>query len=770
MFERLGHLAVRRRRLVLVLSGAFVLIAAVLGSSVFSRLDAGGFDDPSAESVRAADLVAEEFDSGQPNLVLLVDATDGDVDSPASTEAGQAVLARLESDDAVAQALSYWSLGSAPPLRSTDGDSAVVLARLEGSDNELVEAVRRVEESMGDLDRSDPRVRVSSAGQMAVAEAANTTIEGDLARAESIAVPITLALLVLVFAGLVAAGLPLMIGAMAVLGTLFTLWLVASVTDVSVFSINLVTAMGLGLAIDYSLFIVSRFREELARRPRAEWTNQDRALVEEALVRTVQTAGRTVAFSALTVGVSLAALLVFPMYFLRSFAYAGIGVTVVAMAASLLTLPAVLATLGRRVDALSSARARSRAARRESEPTAGFWYRAAMFAQRRAVLVAGGVVALLVVLGLPFLRVAFGTPDERVLPEAADARVATERVRDEFDSAEADAFPVVVLGGADDEAVDLYAAEISALEGVGRVDAPTGRYVDGEMALPPDGMLAAQRTGGSLYLRVVPEVNPISAAGERLVLDIRALDGPGEQVLVGGMSAEFHDMKGSIAGRLPWALGLIALTTFVLLFLMFGSVVVPLKAIVLNVLSLSATFGAMVWVFQWGHGAELLGFTPTGMTDLTTPILMFCIAFGLSMDYEVFLLSRIAEEHRRGVGNTEAVAMGLQRTGRIVTAAAALLAVTFLAFATSGISFIKLFGLGLALAVLMDATIVRALLVPAFMRLAGDANWWAPGWMRRIHDRFGLSEGEDGGLDDGSSGAREAEPPAADRDRELVGV
>ena len=744
MFTRLGHLIVRRRRLVLALSGLFVVLAAVLGGSVFSRLDAGGFADPDAESTRATELVVEEFRSGQPNLVLLVDATDGDVDSPSTTAVGTEVLARLQADPAVVQAVSYWSFGNAPPLRSTDGDSALVLARIDGDDNELVDAVQRIEDDMAALEADDPAIEVSLAGEMPANEAANTTIEGDLARAESVAVPITLVLLVLVFAGLVAAGLPLMIGVMAVLGTFVTLWAISLFTDVSVFSINLVTALGLGLAIDYSLFIVSRFREELARRPRAEWTKHDRAAVEDAIVRTVETAGRTVAFSALTVGVSLAALLVFPMYFLRSFAYAGIGVTLVAMASSLLTLPAVLATLGRRIDALSLPSARRRATEREADPTRGFWYRTAMFAQRRAVVVAPVVVALLVLLGLPFLKVAFGTPDERVLPADDPARVATERLRQEFDSSEADAFPVVIEGTVGEAELDRFAVELSTLEGVTRVDAPTGRYMAGAMVLPGDDLLARQRSDDALYLNVVPEMTPISAEGERLVDDIRTMDAPGERVLVGGSSAEYHDMKDTIAARLPWALGLIALTTFVLLFLMFGSVVVPLKAIVLNVLSLSATFGAMVWVFQGGHGAELLDFTPTGMTDLTTPILMFCIAFGLSMDYEVFLLSRIAEEHRRGADNTTAVAMGLQRTGRIVTAAAALLAVTFLAFATSGISFIKLFGLGLALAVLMDATVVRALLVPAFMRLAGDANWWAPGWMRRIHDHIGLSEGDDG--------------------------
>ncbi|MEZ5238318.1 MAG: MMPL family transporter [Microthrixaceae bacterium] len=296
------------------------------------------------------------------------------------------------------------------------------------------------------------------------------------------------------------------------------------------------------------------------------------------------------------------------------------------------------------------------------------------------------------------------------------------------------------------------------------MDAPTGRYIDGARVAASDESLERQRIDGAARLNVVPSVTPISAEGERLVEDLRAIDVPGGGALVGGQSAEYADTKDAIASRLPWALGLIALSTFVLLFLMFGSVLVPLKAIALNILSLSATFGAMVWVFQWGNGAGLLDFTATGLTDLTTPILMFCIAFGLSMDYEVFLLSRIAEEHQRGADNTEAVAMGLQRTGRIVTAAAALLSVTFIAFATSGITFIKLFGLGLALAVLMDATVVRALLVPAFMRLAGDANWWAPAWMKRLHQRFGLSESAEPGGPGGT-----ATRPGRPEDRDATG-
>ncbi|MEZ5238317.1 MAG: MMPL family transporter [Microthrixaceae bacterium] len=448
MFTRIGSFAVRRRGWVMALSGLFVLVAAVLGTGVFGRLDAGGFSDPSSESALAAEAVADEFDSGQPNVVLLVDASDGDVDSAASSGAAAEVLSVVAADPDVAEVVSYWSLGSVAPLRSSDGTTGLVLARVTGDENAQLEATERLLEELASLPApTAAAVDVAAAGPMPANAAVTTTIEGDLARAESIAVPVTLLLLVLVFAGLVAAGLPLMIGGLAVLGTFFTLYVITLVTDVSIFSINLVTALGLGLAIDYSLFIVSRFREELARRPRSEWNRADRQLLDAAVVRTVETAGRTVAFSGLTVAVSLSALLVFPMYFLRSFAYAGIGVTLVAVAASMFTLPAALALLGRRVDAGRIPGTGRRVPASAIDPTRGFWYRTAMFAQRHAVAVSAAVVAVLVLLGLPFLSVSFGVPDERVLPEDDPARVATERLRSDFDTSEADGLPVVLRDG-----------------------------------------------------------------------------------------------------------------------------------------------------------------------------------------------------------------------------------------------------------------------------------------------------------------------------------
>ena len=790
MFTAIGSLVIRRRRAVLVASVGLLVLAGIVGAGVFSRLDGGGFDAPDAESTRAAVELEERFDTGQPNYIVLVDvdpgatADDGTVggtdvtgdrtvavDSAEVVEEAEMAFGELEADPVVAEVVSYWSVGQLAPLRSDDGTAALMLARLDGTENEVSTAVERLDEEF--LGERGP-ITLTAGGESPVFADVSHLIESDLARAEAIAIPVTLILLVIVFGGLVAAGLPLLTGASAVLGTFFTLYVISLVTDVSVFSINLVTAMGLGLAIDYSLFVVSRFREELRARPRDWWGPEDRRQVDAALVKTIETAGRTVLFSAVTVAISLAALLVFPLYFLRSFAYAGIGVTLVAAMASVFTLPAVLAVLGRRVDSLQFVKRRPQPT--EADIAHGWWYRMARWVMARAGRVAVAVVALLLLLGVPFLSVQFGTPDERVMPEGEAARVATERVRAEFSSPEADAFPIVVLGDVADGALTTYAEDLSSVDGVTRVDAANGRYVDGTRVLGPDPLLDGYRVESATRLSVVPDIEPVSAEGEQLVADVRAVSAPGD-ALVGGQSAGLVDSKDVIGQRLPWALGWIALATFVLLFLMFGSVVVPLKAIVLNILSLTATFGAMVWVFQWGNGAGLLGFTATGLTDTTTPILMFCIAFGLSMDYEVFLLSRIKEEYDRSGDNERSVAVGLQRTGGIVTAAAALLAVTFLAFSTSSITFVKLFGLGLALAVLMDATLVRATLVPAFMRLAGDANWWAPAWMRSIYDRFGISEAEPpvvGDLTEGGVGPDSGDPGsplvvAGDDDSSSVG-
>jgi RND superfamily putative drug exporter len=741
MLSRLGRVAVRRRKAILVLAAVAFAVAGSFGGSVAEHLSSGGFDDPSSESFRADAALLDTFGTGTPNLVLLVTADGGSVDDPAVAAAGAALTQELAAEPHLTNVVSYWTLGSAPPLRSRGGDRALVLARIEGTQDEVNE---RVAELSPAYHRDGGGITVDVGGVAEVFREVGDTIEDDLVRAESIALPITLILLLLVFGSVVSASLPLAIGGLSIVGTLAVLRLLSMLTEVSIFSLNLTTAMGLGLAIDYSLFVVSRFREEL------------RAGHEPAVAvqRTVRTAGRTVAFSAVTVAASLCALLVFPVAFLRSFAYAGVAVAFLAGLFSVVVLPAILAVLGHRVDRLTIFR------RSTEAPGEGFWHRMAVFVMRRPVAVATTAITLLVLLGSPFLRIDLSLPDDRVLPEDAASRQVTDVLRAEFTSEEAGAASIVAEGIGDPAArsaeIDAYAARLAALPGVARVDAATGTYcgegladlgcTPGQLVVPGGTgrylSFSTEASGGSTYLSLVPDIEPLSRDGEDLVRAIRATPAP-FPTEVTGRSAQLVDTKHALYSKLPLALGIIALITLLVLFLQFGSVVIPVKAIILNLLSLSATFGAMVWIFQDGNLSGFLDFTPTGSIDATTPILMFCVAFGLSMDYEVFLLSRIKEEYDRTGDNELSVARGLERTGRIVTAAALLIAVVFIAFASSHVTFIKLFGIGLTLAVLMDAFLIRGTLVPAFMRLAGDWNWWAPKPLRRLHERVGISEAVD---------------------------
>ena len=723
MLRNLGRFTVRRRRWILVATLVFLGVAGALGGNVASMLSSGGFDDPDAESTLAAQALQDTFGQGNPNVVLLVTATEGDVDDAAVVRAGGELTQQLAAEADIEQAFSYWTLGNAPPLRSNDGSQALVLARIGGSQNQMIE---RIEELAPRYEGTSGPIEVAVGGQAQVFSQVGTTIEEDLARAETLSLPVTLILLVLVFGSVVAAGLPLGVGILAILGTFLVLRILAGMTEVSIYALNLTTAMGLGLAIDYALFIVSRFREEM----------RNGLTPDDAVVRSVETAGRTVLFSAATVAASLAALVVFPLSFLRSFAYAGIAVVAMASVGAVVVLPAILAALGTKVD-------KGRLFKRDPKPDEeGFWHRMATFVMRRPIVVGAVVVAFLAFLGAPFFGVEFGLPDDRVLPAEATSRGVQDEIRENFSSRESDVLPVVATGtNVDETEIDSYAITLSQLDDVARVDALTGSYVDGQLAAPPNEASMRFAHDSATWVAVVPSVEPVSAEAEDLVHAIRDTPAPFD-VQVAGPSADLVDSKASIFGRLPIAAGIIAVVTFVVLFLMFGSVLVPLKAVVLNLLSLSATFGAMVWIFQDGNLSEALNFTATGRLDTTTPILMFCVAFGLSMDYEVFLLSRIKEEHDRTGLSMESVAVGLEKTGKIVTAAAALLAVVFIAFSTSNITFIKMFGIGLALAVIMDATLIRGTLVPAFMRLAGEANWWAPRWMKRIYDRFGISDAE----------------------------
>jgi putative drug exporter of the RND superfamily len=722
MLDRIGAFAADRAKAVLVATVLLMLGAGVLGATAFGKLKSdGGFTDPAAESSKAAELIESRF-GGDADLVFLVTA-DADVDDPAITTAGTALTTRLTGDNRLDDVVSYFGT-QAPPLRGADGRHAMIAAKLApGEDADTVEELRT------DYGGADGPVTVDVGGGSAVGPDIGGQVGKDLAIAESIATPILLALLVLVFGSVVAALLPLAVGGITILGTFAVLAVLGSVTDVSVFAINLTIGLGLGLAVDYALLTVSRFREELAE-------GRD---TRDAVVRTVATAGRTILFSAATVAIALSALLLFPLYFLRSFAYAGIGVVVIAMVSALVVLPALLAVLGTKINSGRLPWAK----RRTPTSVSAFWAKVARTAMRRPVLAGAPVVLLLVIAAIPLLRIEFGTPDDRVLPPTTETRVVGDALRDQFPGDDSRALSLVTTAPVEQSALADYATRLSEVAGVDAVNTSAGVFVDGHAAgntPASDDQAAALAADDAQRLTVHTATDPHSAAGQDLVATVRAVPQPaGADVLVGGPAAALVDSKQAIGDQLPLAIGLIAVSTFLLLFLFSGSVLQPLRALVFNTLGLTAIMGAMVMVFQEGWFASWLGFTPMPL-DLAMLVLMFCIVFGLSMDYEVFVLSRIKETADAGADPRDAVTHGLSRTGRLISMAAVLLAVSLLAFGTSGVSFIQMFGIGSGLAILVDATLIRGVLLPVGMRLLGRHAWWAPRWLRAVHNRIGLSE------------------------------
>ncbi|MFF4348787.1 MMPL family transporter [Streptomyces sp. NPDC001530] len=720
MFDRIAGLALHRSRLVLTLTVVAVVAMGAIGFGAFGKLQSGGFEDPSAPSARAQQLIDDKF-GGESNLVLLVRPDDGGVGSPAAERAGQALTSRLKDEPTLSNVISYWDTGSSA-LTSRDGKAALVLAHVKGDDTEQGDnASAVIDEYTGDRNG----LTVRAGGEAAVGAEVPTQVAKDLALAESIAVPLILVLLVIAFGSIVAALLPLVIGLIAIVGTFAELYVLGSLTSVSVFSINLTTALGLGLGIDYALLMISRFREHLA----------EGADVPDALRHTVRTAGRTITFSAATVAAALAALLVFPQFFLRSFAYAGIGVVAIAAVSALLVIPALLALLGPRIN-----NGRLPWAQTVQSAEAPLWARLSRTVMRRPALTALPVLAVLLLAASPLLGVTFGTPDERVLPESAQSRQVATAVQHDFTGSDESAVQIVTNGPVSPADLRSYAATLSRLDGAVRVETSAGTYSDGRSAQPGPAAAALGRPDAQ-RITVVTGLTPKSDEAQDLVKSVRAVDPPGgTEALVGGTDARLVDSKTSIADRLPAAIGLVAGTTFVILFLFTGSVVQPLRALVLNGISLTAAIGVMVWIFQDGHLSSALGFTPQPM-DTSMTVLMFCIAFGLSMDYEVFVTSRIKELHDAGADTETAVTSGLSHTGRIVTMAAGLLAVSFFAFGTAHVSFIQMFGLGSGLAILIDAVAVRGVLVPAAMRLLGRTAWYAPRPLRAVHGRLGLKEG-----------------------------
>ncbi|MFF2726557.1 MMPL family transporter [Streptomyces sp. NPDC058008] len=727
-----------RPRLALLAALVITALAVFAGSGVADRMGSGGWEAPDAESTRTTQMLEREFPDSQPNLLLLVDSGDVTVDDPAVAAEAARLTDRLSAEPGITGVGSYWRTKS-PALRSSDGHEAIVAARITGDEKGAGEILDRIAPVYGG---AHGPVDVSVGGPVAVRHEMQSIIQEDLLRAELIALPVTLVLLVMVFGSAVAALLPLGVGIVAILGTNAVLRGITEFTDVSVFAQNLTTALGLGLAIDYALFIVRRFREELSAG----------ADTRTAIGTTLRTAGRTVLFSALTVAVSLAAMMVFPQYFLRSFAYAGIAVVLLAAAAALILLPAALMLLGPRVNALDLGRLLRR---RRPEPASGTaaaegsgrgWARFSVLVMRRAPLFAVVTTVGLVLLGLPFLGVKFGTADDRQLPDTAESRVVQEHIRDSFPGSPGGGLEVLAEGTANAGQYAEFKDRIAALPGVQRVDGP----VTGD---------------GSAYFNVLPEGEPVGQGAQDLVRELRAEPAPFD-TSVTGTAAVLVDSKDAIADRLPWAVGIIVVVTLLLVFLLTGSVLIPLQAVVLNALSLTAMFGAVVWVFQDGNLSGILSFTSTGDIETTLPVLMFCVAFGLSMDYGVFLLSRIKEEYDRTGDHEHSVTFGLRHTGGLITAAAVILAVVMVAIGTSRVTNTKMLGLGIALAVLMDAMVVRSLLVPAVMKLMGRVTWWAPAPLRAFHQRFGLSEGEPAPA--GGEAPEQLPPGAGGKERDRI--
>lgn len=688
-------------------------------------------------------MLTDKFGQSGQQMLILVTAPQG-ANSDQARKVGTDLVDELTHSPLVYNVSSPWT---APPqaaadLISKDGKSGLIVVNLKGGETNAQNNAQTLSDRFV-YDRDGVTVRAGGSA-MQYAQI-NTQNQADLLVMEMIALPLSFLVLIWVFGGLVAAALPMALGGLAVVGSMSVLRLVTYTADVSIFALNLSTAMGLALAIDYTLLIVSRYRDELAE-------GSDR---EEALIRTMATSGRTVLFSAVTVALSMSATVLFPMYFLKSFAYAGVATVAFVAVASIVITPAAIALLGPRLDSLDARKLVRRILRR---PDPGhkpveqlFWYRSSKFVMRRWLPIGVAVIALLLLLGAPFLRVTWGFPDDRVLPQSASSHQVGDQLRTNFAHDSATSVPVVIpdAHGVSPADLDTYAAGLSRVPDVSAVSAPSGTFVNGNRVGPPAA--AAGLADGSAFLTVSSSAPLFSPASDTQLRRLHQVPGPaGHTVEMAGVAQVNRDSVDAVTDRLPTVLGVMAAITFVLLFLLTGSVVLPVKALMCNVLSLTAAFGALVWIFQDGHlGA--LGTTPSGTLVANMPVLLFCIAFGLSMDYEVFLISRIREywlQYRPAqstakaahAANDEAVAHGVARTGRVITAAALVMSMSFAALIAAHVSFMRMFGLGLTLAVFADATLVRMVLVPAFMHVMGRWNWWAPRPLLWLHDRFGISE------------------------------
>jgi trehalose monomycolate/heme transporter len=717
MLSRWTTVLLDRARLVVVVGIVATIAAATYGLGVFDSLGQGGFDDPHTDSQRELAREQAVFGNKNVDVIAIYRSKTLTADQPEFKQKVEQTLADIPKGTTTS-VITAWDTGD-PGMVSTDKHAVQVLISLAGDgqaeqsdNNDLVVPTLEAKGLQTDI-----------AGPWAVYKGVNETVSEDLARAETVSLPIVLILSLLIFGSLVAASMPVLVGALSVIGALAVVRLITTFAEVSVFSINVISLLGMGLAIDYALFVISRYREELAKLPA-----DDATAPRQAMAVTMLTAGRTVLFSGLTVAAAMSALLVFPQNFLRSLGYGGIAAVIIGVVTALTVLPAVLLLLGRRIDA-------GRLPWRRGRPVSvsndhGAWARLAHAVMTRPVVVMVLIVGALLVIASPFLGVKWGSVDYRVLPPDQPAHVAAVKLNQDFGQEKSTAN--VLLETADKQAVSAYLDKVRALPGMLDV-----REVEAK--------------GGVTLLRAAWSGNSQTGTSQDMVKTLREVPGPGgDHVLIGGLSADTVDLLGSIKRHVPWMAGIIIAVMLVLLFLAFGSLVLPVKAVLMNLLSISASFGVITWIFADGHLQGLLGYTSTGFLDATQPIFMLAILVGLSMDYEVFLLSRIREQWDKPHDpsssltqrNTDAVAIGVQKTGRIITSAALLLAVVIGAFSTSGIVFMKMIGVGMLVALLVDATIVRALLVPATMKLLGRWNWWAPAPLRHFWERYGIREGD----------------------------
>jgi uncharacterized membrane protein YdfJ with MMPL/SSD domain len=702
MFNALVNLATRHPRRVIAVALLVALVAGGVGSGVIKRLDPYGADDPATESVQADHRLN---DAGYRGISMIALVRDVNMSSQATRRRVRSLEARLAQDPGVARVASFYDTGSRA-LVSTDGRSTYLTVALKSTSDRVRQNVaKRIAANLA----GTPGVELG--GPALSSAQANKQVESDFKRAEKVAFPCLFVLSLLFFRSLVAAMLPLLIGGLAIACTLLMLRIANQFTSMSVFALNLVAGLGLGLAIDYSLLMVSRYREELARSGPGV----------EAMRRTMMTSGRTIVFSSLTVASALGSLLLFPQSFLYGMGVGGLAVALIAGALAVMVLPAVLVLLGTRIDAFAPRFLQRRASRDARPAESGFWYRLSRYVMRRPVPIAVGSAALLIALGIPFLSTRFTSLDPTVLPKSTSAHQVYTAIQTEFPPNRSTPIELAVQGAGRTQLAQLR-ARVARMPGVAAVG-------------PPQPFAR-----GVTEISVISTHDLLDARSKDVVSALRSLPTTYGDVQVTGFTAHFMDTESSLTRHVPAALVVLAVLIFAVLFAFTGSVVLPVKALLMNLLSLSAVFGILVLVFQDGRWQGLLGYTSQGAIDTTQPPLIFAIAFGLSIDYGVFLLSRIKEWHDAGLDNSESVAMGLERTGRIITAAALLFAAAIGAQVTSKIIVTKEVAFGTAVAVLLDATVVRALLVPSLMQLLGAWNWWAPRPLRRLHARLKLTE------------------------------